>query len=131
MYAAFVKHVSLPVYEWRHGTDLLTHVDVPFTDAALGTTLTIPTLAGDEQIELKAGSQPASTLRLRGRGLPELRGRGTGDLHVIVNVLVPSKLNDEQRELLRRFADSTNGETYPSPKSHDGIFSRLRHAFRA
>jgi molecular chaperone DnaJ len=115
----------------RHGTDLLTRVDVPFTDAALGTTLTVPTLAGDEQVELKAGSQPATVLRLRGRGLPEVRGRGTGDLHVVVNVLVPSKLDDEQRELLRRFADSTNGDTYPAPKSHEGIFSRLRHAFRA
>jgi molecular chaperone DnaJ len=115
----------------RHGEDLLTRVDVPFTDAALGTTLTVATLAGEEELELKPGTQPATVLRLRGRGLPELRGRGTGDLHVVVNVLVPSKLNDEQRELLRRFADSTNGDTYPAPKGHDGLFSRLRHAFRA
>ncbi len=115
----------------RHGEDLLTRVDVPFTEAALGTTLTVPTLAGEEQVELKAGTQPATVLRLRGRGLPELRGRGTGDLHVVVNVLVPSKLNDEQRELLRRFADSTNGETYPAPKGNEGLFNRLRHAFRA
>jgi molecular chaperone DnaJ len=115
----------------RHGEDLLTRIDVPFTDAALGTTLAVPTLAGEEELELKPGTQPATMLRLRGRGLPELRGRGTGDLHVVVNVLVPSKLNDEQRELLRRFADSTNGDTYPAPKGHDGVFSRLRHAFRA
>jgi molecular chaperone DnaJ len=114
----------------RHGDDLVTRVDVPFTDAALGTTLTVPTLTGEEEIPLQAGSQPATVLRLRGRGLPELRGRGRGDLHVIVNVLVPSKLTDEQRDLLRRFAESANGETYPGPR-HDGLFERIRHAFRA
>jgi molecular chaperone DnaJ len=114
----------------RHGDDLVTRVDVPFTDAALGTTLTVPTLTGDEELELKAGAQPATVLRLRGRGLPELRGRGRGDLHVIVNVLVPSRLTDEQRDLLRRFAESANGETYPGPK-HEGLFDRIRHAFRA
>lgn len=114
----------------RHGDDLVTRVDIPFTDAALGTTLTVPTLTGEEEVELKPGSQPATVLRLRGLGLPELRGRGHGDLHVMVNVLVPSKLNDEQRDLLRRFAESANGDTYPGPK-HEGIFERIRHAFRA
>jgi molecular chaperone DnaJ len=113
----------------RHNDDLVTRVDVPFTDAALGTTLTVPTLTGEEEIELNAGSQPATVLRLRGRGLPALRGRGHGDLHVIVNVLVPSRLNDEQRDLLRRFAESANGDTYPGPK-HEGLFERIRHAFR-
>jgi molecular chaperone DnaJ len=121
---------SDPRFE-RRGDDLVTRVDVPFTDAALGTTLAVPTLGGDEQIELKAGTQPTTVLRLRGRGLPELRGRGHGDLHVVVNVLVPSKLSDEQRELLRRFAESANGETYPAPKGHEGLFDRIRHAFRA
>jgi len=91
----------------------------------------VPTLAGDEQVELKAGTQPATVLRLRGRGLPELRGRGRGDLHVVVNVLVPSHLNDEQRELLRRFAESANGDTYLSAEAHEGLFDRIRHAFRA
>ena len=113
----------------RHGDDLVTRVDVPFTDAALGTTVTVPTLTGSEQLELKPGSQPATVLRLRGRGLPELRGRGHGDLHVVVNVMVPSNLNDEQRELLQRFAESANGDTYPGPKQ-EGLFERIRHAFR-
>jgi molecular chaperone DnaJ len=115
----------------RHGEDLVTRVDVPFTDAALGTTLTVPTLAGDEQLELKAGTQPATVLRVRGRGLPQLRGRRTGDLHVLVNVLLPSNLSDEQRELLERFKDSANGDTYPAQKGHEGFFDRIRHAFRA
>jgi len=125
-----VSVVPDPRFE-RHGEDLVTRVDVPFTEAALGTTLTISTLAGDEQLELKPGSQPGTVLRVRGRGLPRLRSRGTGDLHVVVNVLVPDKLTDEQRELLHRFRESANGDTYPAPKGHEGIFDRLRHAFRA
>ena len=115
----------------RHGADLVTRIDVPFTDAALGTTLTVPTISGEEQLELKAGSQPGTVLRLRGRGLPELRGRGQGDIHVVVNVLVPSNLSEDQRDLLRRFAESANGDTYPAPKGEEGFFDRIRHAFRA
>ncbi len=115
----------------RNGRDLLPRVDVPFTDAALGATLTVPTLAGDEKVEIKAGTQPATVVRIRGRGLPQLRGRGNGDLHVVVNVLVPNRLNDEQRDLLERFRQSANGDTYPAPKGQDGFFDRIRHAFRA
>ena len=113
----------------RHGDDLITRLDVPFTDAALGAEVSVPTLEGDEQIELDAGSQPATVKRLRGRGLPALRGRGRGDLHVVLNVMIPSRLTDEQRELLQRFAESSNGETYSS-KGGDRLFDRLRQAFR-
>jgi molecular chaperone DnaJ len=115
----------------RHGEDLVTRVDVAFTDAALGTTLTVPTLAGDEELELKPGTQPATVLRVRGRGLPQLRGRRTGDLHVVVNVLLPTSLSDEQRELLERFKESANGDTYPTPRGEEGFFGRIRHAFGA
>jgi molecular chaperone DnaJ len=115
----------------RHAEDLVTRVDVPFTDAALGTTLTVPTLAGDEELELKPGTQPATVLRIRGHGLPQLRGRRTGDLHVVVNVLLPDKLSDEQRELLQRFKESANGDTYPAQKGQEGFFDRIRQAFTA
>ena len=115
----------------RHGDDLVTRLDVPFTDAALGATLPVETLDGTESLELRAGIQPATVLRLRGHGLPALRGRHKGDLHVVVNVLVPTRLDDEQRKLLERFAESANGETYPEDKGHhEGLFDRLRNAFR-
>ena len=113
----------------RRGDDLVTRVDIPFTDAALGATVPVPTLEGDEQIELDAGSQPATVRRLRGRGLPALRGRGRGDLHVVLNVMIPSKLTDEQRDLLERFAETSNGDTY-SPRHGEGLFDRIRQAFR-
>jgi molecular chaperone DnaJ len=114
----------------RHGEDLVTRLDVTFTDAALGAKLTVPTLDGPEEVELEPGTQPATVLRLRGQGLPALRGRRKGDIHVVVNVLVPSRLDDEQRDLLRRFAESANGDTYPEGKGREGLFDRLRHAFR-
>jgi molecular chaperone DnaJ len=114
----------------RHGADLVTRLEMPFTEAALGARLAVPTLDGEEQVEVSPGTQPATILRLRGRGLPTLRGRGRGDLHVVVDVLVPSRLTDEQRELLRRFAESANGDTYPERGGREGIFGRILHAFR-
>ena len=113
----------------RHGQDLVTRLDVPFTQAALGARVAVPTLEGEQEVELEAGSQPAKVLRLRGRGLPALRGRGRGDLHVVLNVMIPSHLTDEQRELLRRLEQSANGETYAMPHDY-GLFDRIRQAFR-
>jgi molecular chaperone DnaJ len=114
----------------RHGRDLVTRVDVPFTDAALGTTLAVPTLEGDEQVELKAGTQPGTIVRIRGHGLPSLQSRRRGDLHAIVNVMVPRNLNDNQRELLERFARATNGENYPAESEGSRLFERIRDVFR-
>jgi molecular chaperone DnaJ len=113
----------------RHGEDLVTRLDVPFTQAALGGRMPVATLEGDEEIDLDAGSQPGKVLRLRGRGLPALRGRGRGDLHVVLNVMIPGNLTDEQRDLLRRFEDSANGDTYTA-RHGEGLFDRIRQAFR-
>jgi molecular chaperone DnaJ len=112
----------------RHGEDLITKLDVPFTDAALGGSLPVPTIEGEEDVEVSPGTQPGAILRLRERGLPSLRGRRRGDLHVVMNVLIPSNLDDDQRDLLRRFADSTNGDTYEARP--EGLFDRIRQAFR-
>jgi molecular chaperone DnaJ len=114
----------------RHGHDLVTRLDVPFTDAALGATVAVPTLEGDAQIELKPGTQPGSIVRLRGRGLPSLQGKRRGDLHAIVNVMIPRNLNDDQRDLLERFARATNGENYPAESEGSGLFERIRDVFR-
>jgi molecular chaperone DnaJ len=114
----------------RHGDDLVTRVDVPFTDAALGATLPAPTLEGEEEVKLEPGTQPGAVLRLRGRGLPSLRGRRRGDLHVVVNVMVPQNLTDEQEGLLRQFADGANGGNYPREAEGSGLFDRILHAFR-
>ena len=94
--------------------------------AALGTKVTIPTIEGDEEIEVKAGTQPGAEIRLRGRGVPHLRRPGSrGDLHVMVQVVVPAKLNRRQRELLEAYAEeSGEAVTAGSP----GILGRVRDA---
>jgi molecular chaperone DnaJ len=109
----------------RDGEDLHTVVDVPAPLAALGTTLTVPTLEGEIPVEIPAGTQPGEVLRLRGRGLPPLRRGRTGDLHVHVNVVIPRRLTREQRELFERLADSlTDGNT----RSDEGMLAKLKRA---
>jgi molecular chaperone DnaJ len=111
----------------REGTELAYDADVSIVQAALGTRITVPTVEGNEEIEIKAGTQPGTEIRLRGRGVPHLR-RGTqrGDLHVFVNVTVPVKLSKRQRELLAEYA-MESGEAV-SAAGHAGIFDKVRDA---
>jgi molecular chaperone DnaJ len=112
----------------RKGDDLHCRVTVPMTAAALGTQLTIKTLDGEEQLEVRPGTQPNSTLRLRARGVPHLRGTGRGDLYVHLDVRTPAKLDPEQERLLREFAKS-RGEEVAQLTKQGGFFSRVRDAF--
>ena len=96
------------------------------TQAALGTELVIETLDGDESISIPAGTQSGKVLRLRGRGVPQVRGRGRGDLHVRVFVDTPTGLTKEQEQLLRELAES-RGE-HLADEEH-GIISRIRSSF--
>ena len=96
----------------------------------LGGTSVVPTLDGDQEIEIKPGTQPGDRVVLRAQGLPDLRGSRRGDQHVFVNVIVPSKLSEEQRELAERL-DETLGEENLSQDGRDGLFSRVRRAFKA
>ena len=112
----------------RKGDDLHCRVTVPMTAAALGTRLTIKTLDSEEQLDVKAGTQPNSTLRIRGKGVPHLRGQGRGDLFVHLDVRTPTKLDAEQERLLREFA-KTRGEEVAELSKQAGFFSRMRDAF--
>ena len=111
----------------REGNDVYTTVGVTITQAALGATITIPTLDGEEELELAPGTQPGEIFVLRGRGMPVLQGFGRGDERILVNVLVPRQLNDEQRRLLREFDEHADERTYGKP---DGFFDKLKSAFR-
>jgi molecular chaperone DnaJ len=111
----------------REGNDVVSVLDVPFTRAAIGTTVTIDTLDGSQELEVRPGTQPGEVLVLRGKGIPVLGGRGRGDHRVVMNVLVPRKLSDEQRALLDRFESTVDDATYAAD---DGFFHRLRTAFR-
>jgi molecular chaperone DnaJ len=114
----------------RDGDDLISVVDVPAPAAALGTAVSVPTLDGDEEIELAPGTQPGTVITLARRGMPALGrgGRGgRGDQRVIVNVVVPRNLNDEQSELLQRFADSLDEHNLAEPRRRS-VFDRVRRA---
>ncbi len=135
-------HVSAHETFTRHGNDLHCTVSLPMTAAALGTTLTLPTLEADVEdgadsgvetsfeLEIKAGTQSGAEQVLRGRGVPGLRG-GRGDLIVMVSVETPLRLDPRQEELLRELA-ALRGEEQPTGQVRPGsksVFGRLRDAF--
>ena len=109
----------------REGSDLLTVVDVTAPLAALGATLEVPTLEGSESIELPPGSQPGAVLTLRGHGMPTVRSGRRGDLRAVVNVIVPRRLSEQQRELMERLNDSLTPENM---RSEESLFAKLRRA---
>ncbi len=111
----------------REGDDIYASVDLTFTQAALGATVSIPTLDGEEELDLPAGTQPGEIVVLRGRGMPVLQGHGHGDQRILVNVLVPRHLSDEQRRLLGDFDAHVDERTYGKS---EGLFDKLKSAFR-
>jgi molecular chaperone DnaJ len=109
----------------REGDDLITALDVPAPLAALGSSLEIPTLEGATTIELPSGTQPGEVLTVRGEGMPSLRRGRRGDLRVVVNVVIPRRLSDEQRTLLEQLNDSLTEENL---RSQESMFAKLRRA---
>jgi molecular chaperone DnaJ len=110
----------------REGNDIFSTVDLTMTQAALGASVVVPTLEGDEELEFAAGTQPGGVVVLRGKGMPVLQGFGRGDQRVLVNVVVPRNLTDEQRRLLEDFDAQADERTY---KPDEGFFDKLKSAF--
>ena len=121
-----------PVFE-RHGDELHCRVAVPMTSAALGTSIKLDTLDGEELLDVRPGTQSGEELLLRGKGAARLRGGQRGDLHVHLDVRVPTDLDATQRELLQQLAQLREEEavrvTHPSAEANSGLFSRLKDAF--
>ena len=111
----------------REHDDIFSTVDLTVVQAALGTKVTIDTLEGPLELEFDPGTQPGTVRVLSGRGMPALQGYGRGDHRVLVNVLVPQRVTDEQRKLLEEFERLTTAETYTPD---DGFFEKLKSAFR-
>ncbi|MDQ6744837.1 MAG: molecular chaperone DnaJ [Actinomycetota bacterium] len=109
----------------RDGDDLVTAVDVSAPRAALGTTVEVPTVDGAVELEIPAGTQPHETLLIRGAGMPSVRGRRSGDLRVVVNVVVPRHLKPRQRELLEQLSESM---TEHNLRTEEGVFAKLKRA---
>ncbi len=112
----------------RDGEDLVHRMKISFVEAALGAEIEVPTLDGTVPVRIEPGTQSGTTLRLKGEGMPRLRRRGRGDLKVVVDVMVPTRLTGEQRELLERFEAVSGEETYNG--SGGSFFDRLRGVFK-
>ena len=119
-----------PVFE-RQGDDLHCQVTLPMTAAALGTTVTLRTLDGEEVLDIRPGTQPGGLLTLRGRGVPHLAtgGTGRGNLVVHVDVQTPTRLDGEQEKLVRELARLRGEDSPGGAADSGGLFSRLRGAF--
>ncbi|MEM3851792.1 MAG: molecular chaperone DnaJ [Methanomassiliicoccales archaeon] len=116
-----VLHLTMDERFTREGNDLYYTTEIPFTMAALGGEIEVPTMEATARLQIPAGTQPGTVFRMAGLGMPRLNGRNNGDLFVTVNVRIPKKLTSEQKQLLKRLAE------LEEEKSH-GFFSRLRNA---
>ena len=107
----------------REGDDLITMVDVAAPLASLGVAVEVATLDGPATVALEPGTQPGERVVLRGRGMPRLRRNGHGDLQVVVNVVVPRRLTDEQRELMTKLSESLTDDNLGRD---DSVRAKLR-----
>ena len=110
----------------RDGQDIILEMPISFAQAALGATLTVPTVDGKVQYDLPEGTQTGTVFRLRGSGVPSVNGRGRGDQYVKVNVEIPRNLNHEQKELLRKFDEATGDSCY---SERGGFFKKMKDLF--
>ncbi len=111
----------------REGDDVFSTVDLTVVQAALGANVPVATIDGDVELEFAPGTQPGEVVVLPGRGMPVLQGRGRGDHRVLVNVRVPRRLTDRQRQLLEEFERLGDDRTYGAD---EGFFEKLKSAFR-
>lgn len=110
----------------RENYDLYCDVTVSVTQATLGGEIDVPTLEDMIKYDLPEGTQPGTVLKLRGRGIQNMRGAGKGDLYIKVNVEIPRRLSDKQKELLHQFDETLTGKEYEGKKS---FFDRVKDAF--
>ena len=126
-----VTHVEEHPVLKRDGTELYLELTLSMTQAALGADIPIVTPDGDEMLEIKAGTQPGTEIRRRGKGVPHLRRAGArGDLHVLIDIEVPTRLSDRQRELLEALAEAS-GEVSGDGESGLADGPRTRHGKRS
>lgn len=126
----YVEIVEIPHETFtRDGLDLHCTIQVPMTAAALGTRISLATLDGEEEVEVRPGTQSAAVQSIRGRGVPRLRSNGRGDLHVHIEVMTPTKIDAEQRRLLEQLSVIRDEQIVVGERSA-GLFAKVRGAFR-
>ena len=107
----------------RRGTTIYTTVPISFAQAALGDDIKVKTVHGEKELKIPAGTQPNSKFTMRGEGVPYLRGGGNGDQITTVEVVIPKKVNEDQKEALLDFVKASGESITPQGK---GFFERLR-----
>lgn len=110
----------------RNEDDVLLTLNVNFAQAALGDEVEIPTLDGDHKLKIESGTQSGDVITLRGKGIPHVRGGGRGDFLVQIQVVTPKKLSADQKQLLRKLAETLDGAKPSEPK---GILDKVKDAF--
>jgi molecular chaperone DnaJ len=115
-----------PIFS-RHNNDIVCQVPISFTQAAMGGQIEVPTLKGTEMIDVPPGTQHGEVFKLKGRGLPDVRGQRGGDQIVQMLIEVPKKLTERQKQLLREFADTEDVAVLPQRK---GFMDKLKEVFK-
>jgi molecular chaperone DnaJ len=127
-----VVHVQEHSFFHREGDDLFYELPIGFPTMALGGTIKVPTLNGREEVHVPAGTQPGARFKLRGKGMPNVSGRGHGDLHVIASVAVPKKLTKDQKHLLEELAKALPQHEIDLDRADNGekpFFERVKDIF--
>jgi molecular chaperone DnaJ len=129
-----VIHVQEHEYFRRDGVNLFCEIPVNFPTVALGGEIDVPTLNGTEKVKVPEGTQTGTTLRLRGKGMPDVNGHGKGDLFATVQVITPKKLSKEQRQVLDQLAKALPKEEFKPRKRHEeqderNLFDRVKDMF--
>ena len=119
-----VIHVNEHEHFERQGSNLYSSVPITFAQAALGSELTVPTLSGQQDVKIPAGTQTGTVFRLKGHGVPVLGGRGRGDLFVSVTVVTPTTLTREQRRILEQLSDVETKDL-----EDRGLIDKVRNIF--
>ena len=112
----------------RDGNNIVYDLFLNFADAALGTSVQVPTLGGKVKIKVPAGSQAGKIFRLKGKGLPEVQGYGKGDQLINVNIWTPKKLSKDEKELLEKMRNMAGFVPDPG-KNEKGFFERMKDMF--
>ncbi|THE15409.1 molecular chaperone DnaJ [Bacillus timonensis] len=123
-----VFHVRSHEFFERDGDDIYCEMPLTFAQAALGDEIEVPTLHGKVKLKIPAGTQTGTNFRLRGKGVPNVRGYGQGDQHIRVRVITPTKLTEKQKQLLREFTEIGGNES--PDEQHDNFFSKVKRAFK-
>lgn len=122
-----VFHVRDHEFFERDGDDIYCEMPITFVQATLGDEIEVPTLHGKVKLKIPAGTQTGTRFRLRGKGVQNVRGYGVGDQHIVVKIITPTRLSDQQKQLLRDFAD-ISGDL--PDEQHESFFAKVKRAFK-